>query len=272
VSRDQLRRASEMNSRIEMSLQSECRVVGHVESKSLAALQRPLEQIGVSLDIDDRAAFTIVSSQPNYEFFVPPGTYTLSVSADNALSAKVPLTVPRSATQIRVNTVDLSAANMVRLVGQAAPELADVVAWKNSKPLKLADLRGKYVLLDFWGYWCGTCVAEMPELFDLQARYSRRLVVIGVHVGVDGDGIDTVEKLDAELSDVRKTIWKGRDLPFPIAMLTTRKTMHRDSDRPARTQSSADYGVQGYPSRILIDPRGNVVGPFNPKEHVKLFD
>ena len=272
VSRDPLRQASRANSPIEIMLEPECRMHGKIESKSLAELGRPLEHIGISLEIDDRAAFTFVSSRPEFEFFAPPGKYTLSVMAADALSSKVALTVPPGTTQLELDTIDLLATNMVRLAGRTAPELADVLAWKNTEPLKLADLRGKYVLLDFWGYWCGTCLIEMPKLFDLQARYPGRLVVIGVHVGVEGDGIDTVAKLDAELSEVRKTIWKGRDLPFPVAMLASRERPHSGSDRSARTQTSADYGVQGYPTQILIDPQGNVVGEFDSKRHLKLFD
>src|SRR5439155_24694887 len=49
------------------------------------------------------------------------------------------------------------------------------------KPLRLADLRGKVVLLDFWTYCCINCMHIIPQLTALEKKYARELVVIGVH-------------------------------------------------------------------------------------------
>jgi thiol-disulfide isomerase/thioredoxin len=63
-----------------------------------------------------------------------------------------------------------------------APELDGGVAWFNTgKPLKLKDLRGKIVLLDFWTLCCINCMHIMPELAKLEKKYPNQLVVIGVH-------------------------------------------------------------------------------------------
>src|SRR5262245_18458534 len=49
------------------------------------------------------------------------------------------------------------------------------------KPLRLDDLRGKVVLLDFWTYCCINCMHIIPELTALEKKYARELVVSGVH-------------------------------------------------------------------------------------------
>jgi thiol-disulfide isomerase/thioredoxin len=63
-----------------------------------------------------------------------------------------------------------------------APELDGGVAWINTgKPLKLKDLKGKIVILDFWTLCCINCMHIMPDLAKLEEKYKDQLVVIGVH-------------------------------------------------------------------------------------------
>lgn len=63
-----------------------------------------------------------------------------------------------------------------------APELTGDKGWLNTdKPLLIAGLKGKVILLDFWTYGCINCIHIIPDLKRLEAKYPNNLVVIGVH-------------------------------------------------------------------------------------------
>lgn len=120
-----------------------------------------------------------------------------------------------------------------QLEGKAPPELK-VKDWINTdgKELKLADLKGKVVVLDFWGVWCGPCRAAMPKLKELYARHKDAgLEVIGVHTTNQGDKM--AEYVQEE------------SLPWPVAV---------DEDK----QTVAAFKVDSYPDYYVIDRAGNV--------------
>src|SRR4051794_15968014 len=63
-----------------------------------------------------------------------------------------------------------------------APALDGGTQWFNTAgPIDLKDLRGKFVLLDFWTYCCINCMHILPELKKLEHAYPDNVVVIGVH-------------------------------------------------------------------------------------------
>jgi thiol-disulfide isomerase/thioredoxin len=63
-----------------------------------------------------------------------------------------------------------------------APELAGIQGWINSEPLKIEELRGKVVLVDFWTYSCINCIRTIPHLNIWHDKYSNKgLVIVGVH-------------------------------------------------------------------------------------------
>ena len=66
--------------------------------------------------------------------------------------------------------------------GPAAEELVGIKAWINSQPLKIKDLRGKVVLVDFWTYTCVNCIRTFPFVKLWHAKYADDgLVILGVH-------------------------------------------------------------------------------------------
>jgi thiol-disulfide isomerase/thioredoxin len=120
-----------------------------------------------------------------------------------------------------------------------APEFPDGYAWFNvSRPLTVADLRGKAVLLDFWTAGCINCQHIIPDLMRLEEEFADELIVIGVHSG----------KYDREHEDdaVREAILRY-DLEHPVV-----------NDPDFVIWSS--YGANAWPTTVLVDPAGNVVG------------
>jgi thiol-disulfide isomerase/thioredoxin len=63
-----------------------------------------------------------------------------------------------------------------------APEFQNIDTWLNSQPLKLGELHGKVVLVDFWTYTCINCLNHLPYVKDWNEKYKDQgLVVVGVH-------------------------------------------------------------------------------------------
>ena len=132
-----------------------------------------------------------------------------------------------------------------------APELAGGTAWLNvSKPLTLADLKGKVVLLDFWTYCCINCMHIIPDLKKLEAKYPRELVIIGVH------SAKFENERDAE--NIRQAILRY-EIEHPVV---------NDSNF-AIWQA---YGATAWPTLVLIDPEGYVVGTDTGEGHYEILD
>lgn len=121
----------------------------------------------------------------------------------------------------------------------AAPSLDGAVAWLNvASPLALPQLRGKVVLLDFWTYGCVNCMHIQRDLETLAQRFPEELVVIGVH-----SPKFTNEKATDNLARVL--------VRYEIEHAVANDAEHRIWRR---------YGVQAWPTRVIIDPAGNLVG------------
>ena len=115
------------------------------------------------------------------------------------------------------------------IAGKTAEDFAFELA---GKPSHLSDMKGKVVVLNFWGSWCGPCVEEMPSLVQLQQRFKDKgLTVVGISIDVDGDAYHK--------------FLKDYKIDFPTV---------RDPDQ----KTSSLYGSFKWPETYIIDRNGVV--------------
>jgi len=132
-----------------------------------------------------------------------------------------------------------------------APEITGGSGWLNTdRPLSLAALRGKVVLLDFWTYGCINCIHIIPDLKKLEAKYPNELVVIGVH--------SAKFKNEKETENIRRIILRY-EIEHPV---------YNDSEFSV-WQS---YGVRAWPTQVLIDPAGYVIGAVSGEGNYEVID
>jgi thiol-disulfide isomerase/thioredoxin len=240
---------------------SGCSVTGVLTCEELTKLGQSIGWAIVYVHRGDLRPLGYASEEQKFEFWLPPGEYELEAYGTKLHDVRRKIQIDPGQAALAIPAIDLPAVRSALLEGQPAPELREVAGWKNSEPLTLHDLRGKYVLLNFWGHWCGPCVSHMPRLFEAYERYSRdELEIIGVHVGGKDESVESAEQLDKLLAEIRTEYWTGRDVPFPVALCSSTETPHHGTTSPARSVAAADYGVVGYPTTILIDREGRVIG------------
>jgi len=100
---------------------------------------------------------------------------------------------------------------------------------------------------------------HLPQLMDLHDAFdSKALVIIAVH----NASVASIEEMEAKLQKARQTYWKGRDLPFLVALDGSDPAIE-GAERPSEGATTAAYGIRSYPTTILIDREGNVVGEMN---------
>lgn len=120
---------------------------------------------------------------------------------------------------------------------QPAPELQGIDCWINSRPLTLAELRGKVVLLDFWTYSCVNCIRTFPYLKEWDEKYGDRgLVIIGVHTPEF-----EFEKVKQNVAEAAAT----HGLEYPIALDNNYSTWNA-------------FFNDAWPAKYLIDQNGDV--------------
>lgn len=103
----------------------------------------------------------------------------------------------------------------------------------NGKPLSLSSLRGKYVVLDFWGSWCVWCIRGIPKMKEYYNKYKGKFEILSI------DCNDTDQK------------WRDAVKKYELPWLHVYN--------PKDSKVLSDYAIQGFPTKILIGPDGKIV-------------
>lgn len=126
------------------------------------------------------------------------------------------------------------------MIGVAAPDWT--LKSPDGKDVKLADFRGKVLVLDFWATWCPPCRKEIPSFIELQTQYEKAgLVIIGISFDKTVDAV--------------KEFAKTEKINYPLAMGTM-------------DVAQAYGGIRSIPTTFIVDPTGKIVKSlvgFHPK-------
>lgn len=168
-----------------------------------------------------------------------PSLQSLRVS-DGQLQRQMPSISSSDKDDIRRSGLAAARIEKNAIEGKRPPEL-HLSGWINAPEngLSMEGLRGKVVLVDFWGTWCGPCVAAFPKLRELHETYGDRgLVILGVHT-------------TAGSKDMEEFV-TARELPWAIAHDVDRKTVQA-------------WHVESYPNYYLVDRKGilRIVDPWD---------
>ena len=122
------------------------------------------------------------------------------------------------------------------IAGDPVPDFTTTLL--TGEQVRLSDLRGKYVLLQFWGSWCGPCRAENPQLVQLYQRYHERGLEI-FSVGVEQSAATWQQAIRQD-----GLLWK----------------YHTMEDRDFNGGLARQFNIHSIPTTFLLNPQGVIMG------------
>jgi len=189
-----------------------------------------------------------MSKESKFRLKVPPGSYGFwgYGNSTDYTNDRRDITLKAGTPAVDLGPIDLKLKPLAKLYGKEPPPLKVTDARGVDKNVKLSDYKGKWVVLEFWGFWCGPCVARgLPNWVDFAEEHADdhdKFVILAVH---DPQATDFA-MLDERLKSVIQEYWHGKPLPLPIVLDTTGETVK-------------NYGISSWPTAVLINPEGKLV-------------
>ena len=147
--------------------------------------------------------------------------------------------------KLDIGEIDLPAGYISRNEGSVVED------WKATASKNVAlersaisDFRGKWVLVDFWGSWCDTCISEIGKMMEFYAEnQSDDFEFIAFH----DNSVRGMVELDRKLAGISRKHWEGQLPRFPILIDGEAETFER-------------FEIRAYPTMVLFDPEGRLIG------------
>jgi thiol-disulfide isomerase/thioredoxin len=261
---------------VEVRLRPLVRVFG---TARLAGAPGPLEWCCVELDTpyDEKAPLLsrriaiCGTFRARFEFLIPPGTYEIAASSDSPRARTLEdRTITVTEDQRELDLGNLTLRPFVGLqdrierakergtwgdykenFGKRPPRWHITDSKGVAKNAQLSDFRDKWVVLYFWSPGCAPCLGkQLPELmafYDAHRAQRDRFEILAFCCDFS-ETLKDIPQLEKRLEPVKKAVWGGRNLPFPVLLDNTFKTYEW-------------YGLEGRGASnlLLISPEGKLV-------------
>ncbi|WP_165075653.1 redoxin domain-containing protein [Paludisphaera rhizosphaerae] len=240
---------------LEMRLTPTVRIHGKLESREL---HRTPKWMNIYMYTADKKGRPIqrVTTSPEFSLVVPAGEYEMNVNGAEVLDVVKPLKLKAEHPVVDLGTIDLPAQSVALLKGKPMPPWKIADARGVRKDATIADFRGKWVLIDVWGYWNGPSIRQLGELIDFYDEHAAardKFEIIAFHDG----SVKSLAEMDARTAVNKRSVWRGRDLPFPVLV---------DASNGERGATVKELQIQALPTALLVDPQGNLVGEVELKD------
>ncbi len=206
------------------------------------------------------------------EAYWPEGKYRIKVNSadpvarEGAEETETELVISSGDGPLLLPPIRMKVLPQRGLVGLPAPDI-DAKDLDTGAPVKLADYRGKVVVLDFWGYWCGPCIGSMPALMEAHDHFKGKPVAI---IALHDQSIQTRDAYDRKLTEVKRQAWNNRDLPFRVALDRPDPGLAAGGEPIGNGVTCKRYQIHGFPTTLVIDQEGKVAGNVNVREPGRL--
>lgn len=126
--------------------------------------------------------------------------------------------------------------------GEAAPDFSGKLL--SGEDFSLSNLKGQYVLLEFWGSWCGPCRQESPKLVQLHQKFHGRQYENAEGFEIVSVAIETNDRSWKAAIQKDGLDWK----------------YHLSENQRFKSPTPVKYGVREIPTKYLINPKGQIIG------------